>query len=154
MSTLYQYDDLDTPSQGYIDVMVRRGGYPVLDDISYHPDQRWLKLWFAEPLSSEQETGMVQIVLDAATKGPRFKAQQGYQYQELYASNNGWTTHRVMVSFGRGFSTIPTVEIDPPSTSAATDMQVLEIAQDYFVVGMRAKGRKNISVEFTWEAWG
>jgi len=154
MSTLYQYDDVGAPSQGYIDVMLSRGSFPAMTDISYNPEERWLKLWFSEELSSSQEAAVSQIVVDSQSQPPHFAVQSGYYYNEVYSDSNGWTTHQACITFQRQFVELPTVAIDPPKTSGAADIKVIDAQKTHFLVSMRVKGRRHVSVEFNWEAWG
>jgi len=155
MSYLYEFGGLDAvPNQGYVEVETERAGFPAIENISFHPSERWLKIWFATELSEALQTSLEGIVATAQTKGPRFKRTSGYSYQELYANSNGWTEHRVCVQFGFRFAEIPKVAISNSEMSNATDIQVIDVREDHFMISMRAKGRSGISVGFNWEAWG
>jgi len=154
MSYKYEYTEITSPSQGYIDVYITNDGLPAIADISYDPAISTLRIWFDEELTTAQETTLEQIVTDSQNQSSTFVRTDGNEYREFYASNSGWTTYAARVKFTRPFVAVPTVRVLNMESSNASDLQLINIMPEYFDYTVRARGRQAISIQFDWEAWG
>jgi len=66
MAELYTYEDLtDIPSIGMIENRIAESISTPINDISYHSDEKWLKVWFQDALSHGDKVVLDQIVDDS-----------------------------------------------------------------------------------------
>jgi len=141
------------PSQGYVEVYIGVNGLPALADISYHHEERWLRLLFAEDLTTAQQTALDGIVAAATGQASTFRHQSGAEYEQMFAVSNGWTIHRRRVHFRRPSAQEPTVTLSNATFQNVSSIDVVAAEAGYFDYQVRAKGRNGASVQFDWEAY-
>ncbi len=126
------------PDQGYLKFLHDRSnvvGSLTWTDISYHPGEAWLKIWYAEDLTVEQEIEIENLVTQSQIQG-KFHLQTGEEFYEHQAANNGrWNRRAARVKFGSGFSAPPTIEIADAAFDTAQLHAVLDAADSSRSVG-------------------
>jgi len=127
-----------------------------LSDISYHPSEKWLKVWFDEALSAEDKARLDNIVSAAVTAGSTWRKEVGSEYFELSPDENkGWVLHGGRVKFNKHFSSVPDVTITAAAGDGTFDLTIRRVTETFFDFSVRAKvrGRGALTmIEFDWEA--
>jgi len=159
MSELYHYDNCtQAPSLGELEVEVEAQISVQLAApyFSYNPDEDWLKIWFEEALSAEQEDVLDAIVQDAIDHNGSWHRETGCVYLDILfngSASQKWITKRERIHFKSEFVNVPAVVLSNRS-------QTVEVAQRdtaFFDYEVRVRNTKNVSrtpVTFDWEAKG
>jgi hypothetical protein len=147
------------PDQGYLKFLHDRSaivGALEWTDISYHPEAGWLKIWYDEDLTAEQETEIESLVTTSQT-AVKFKVETGSEYFEHSVGNTKWNRYRTRVKFRDGFSTPPTVEIFNAEFDGVADMQVVSVGTrgfNFLIESNQPPAKVGLnSMQFDWRAW-
>lgn len=147
------------PDIGYLKFLHDRTS--VLDglvwtDISYHPHEAWLKIWYGEALTEAQETAIESIV-ETCQISSKFKVQYGEAYFEHKAGNKIGSVHRSRVKFRDAFPSEPTIEILNAEFTGLANLQVVKVDGGGFNFLVDANGSKKgdsvTTMQFEWKAW-
>jgi len=156
----YLYENLATePNQGMLYNLVANSDMAQKSfvDISYHSGERWLKIWFAEALSTEDKLTLDRFV-DDSLGVKKFQAEQGSIYFELIPmKSKRWVRHRRRVSFQTTFNSVPAVSISRAKFDGTAKLEILDVTKQHFdfrVTSVNSLGRVRglTTVEFDWEA--
>jgi len=127
-----------------------------LTDISYHPREEWLKIWFDSDLSVGDKAILDDVVSNAVSVGSSWRKEVGSEYFELSPSENqGWVVHGGRIKFNKVFGSVPKVSILTATGDGTFDLTVSQVTKNYFDFKVRAKvrGRSSLSsITFDWEA--
>jgi len=160
MSHLYQYDDLTAaPSLGMLRAYVEESSMAQTSfaDISYHPEEKWLKIWFAEALSAEDKLTLDGFVNDSLGV-KKFQDETGSVYFELIPTQGKrWERHRRRISFQTAFNSVPAVSVSGANFDGTANLEILDVTERHFdfrvtAVNGRGSVRGLTTVEFDWEA--
>jgi len=156
----YEFDSLSAaPDMGMLQDEVENSSMSQTswEDISFHPGDMWLKIWFAEELSSEDQQTLGGLV-DACLGVNRFQKESNSVYFELVpTSGKRWERHRRRVRFQGGFDNVPEVTVSGANFDGTANLEILSVTKKYFdfrVVAVNGRGavRGLTTVEFDWEA--
>ena len=156
--TEYLYESIGKPNLGYLESKIATvlPSAP-FQELSYHPDANWLKVWFESDLSAGDKTTLDGLVSDSVDVSD-FRSDEGYVFFELFqADNKRWQKHTRRVNFSAFFSSAPTISISDASFDGAADIEIISTTQNYFDFRVTAtksasKSRGFNSVEFAWRA--
>ncbi len=148
------------PDQGYLKFLHGRSsivGSLSWTDISYHPEAGWLRIWYTEDLTTEQETEIEALVAQSQIQH-KFQLQTGEEFFEHQSTKNGrWKRRSARVKFNAEFESDPTIEIENAAFDGIANMQVVSVTGKGFNFsaeassGRRAPGITTMS--FEWKAW-
>ena len=153
----YIFNNLDTyPKQGRIFYLLNKS--TVIDkkiaDISYHNDEHWLKIWFDEELTPEEETELNEIVFNNYPETRKFELATGVEYKE-FAVIGKWKKHQLNVVFTKPFTNIPNITVSNALFVNVSDMTITNIDVNGFNYMVKSTVNKNqtdiASVQFDWE---
>ena len=158
MSELYMYENLaDTPSLSMVEDRIDALLPVQTMDISYHPDEHWLKIWFSEELSDDDETLLDGIVSESLGVKD-FRCDQGSVFFELvHTDKKRWQKHTRRVNYNLPFLRVPTLAISDASFDGAADIEIINQTERYFDFCVTATRSKHASkgfnsVAFNWKA--
>jgi len=157
--TEYIYESLESkPNLGYLETKI---GESLPDapfqEMSYHPVEHWLKVWFESDLSAGDKTTLDGLVTDALDVAD-YRSDSGYVFFELFqADNKRWQKHTRRVNFGAYFSSAPTISVSNAYFDGAADIEIINTTRNYFDFRVTATKSANRSrgfntVEFDWRA--
>ena len=158
---LKQIDGLPgNPDQGYLKFLHDRSvivGSLTWTDISHHPGEAWIKIWYDEVLTAEQETEIEALVLQSQIQN-KFHLQTGEEFFEhLGANNRRWKSRSARVKFGTGFNSEPNVEITDAAFDGIANMQVVSVTGKGFNFSAEASAGRGVpgitAMAFNWKAW-
>ena len=158
---LKQIDGLPgNPDQGYLKFLHDRSvivGSLTWTDISHHPGKAWIKIWYAEDLTTEQETEIEALVLQSQIEG-KFHLQTGEEFYEHQSTNNSrWNRRASRVKFGTGFNSEPNLEITNAEFDGLANMQVVAVTGKGFNFSIEANSGRGVpgitAIAFEWKAW-
>jgi len=159
MSMIEIIDLSAKPDMGYLKFLHDRTSQLVglvWTDISFHPLEEWLKIWYDETLTAEQETALRAIVVTCQIDR-KFKVQSGEEYYEHKAGNKRGSKHRGRVKFRSLFSSQPTLEIFNAEFNGLANMEIVKTDVDGFNFLIEANGSKKgesiTTMQFEWRAW-
>jgi len=159
MTEEYTYENCaQFPALGEIesDVASQINSQMVAPYLSYHVEEKWLKIWFEEALSSAQKDVLDAIVAQAISDGPDWKRETGSEYFELVSTGNknNWVTYRYRIDFQSRFSSAPTVTLSNIEVGGVADWGVVGESESYFDFVVRVRNTKwgLTAVSFDWEA--
>ena len=161
MSELYMYEDLaEAPSLSMVEVRIGTLISTPMVDLSYHPDEHWLKIWFSAELSDDDET-LVDGIVDESLGVKDFRCDQGSVFFELvHTDKKRWQKHTRRVNYNLPFLKVPTLALSDASFDGAADIEIINQTERYFDFRVTATRSKHASkgfnsVEFDWraEAW-
>lgn len=160
--TLYTYEELDgAPNQGYLEFLVKEDttfSSKFWIDISYHPEENWLKIWFTEALTAEEKTALDGYV-SSCLGVERFLTEEGVECIELNVSKGkGTLTRKHSIRFPSRFVSEPSILISNAEFVGAADMQIVKITNLGFNFTIEVNGSNGVSgdiasVSFDWKAW-
>lgn len=157
--TEYLYENLvGKPNLGFLEnqIGVSLPSAP-FQELSYHPDNHWLKIWFSESLSEGDVTTLTGLVSNCLGVTD-FLAETGSVFFELFQiDNKRWQKHTRRVNFNGGFPVVPTITVSNASFDGAADIEIINTTQRYFDFRVTATKSANRSrgfntVEFDWRA--
>ena len=157
--TEYLYESLENkPNLGYLEEKISTSLPDApFQELSYHRDAKWLKVWFESDLSAEDKTTLDGLVADAQGV-TSFRFADGYVFFELFqADNKRWQKHTRRVNFDAFFSSVPTITVSNAYFDGAADIEIINVTQRYFDFRVTATKSANRSrgfntVEFQWRA--
>jgi len=162
MSVMYEYTNLAAvPSQGILadEVAASDMAQKVWEDISYHPEEKWLKIWFEEDLSTEDQSTLSSLVDDCLGVHDFRVERNSVFFEFVQASAQRWERHRRRIRFQTNFSAVPTVTLSNVVFDGTANIEILDVTKEHFdfrVTAVNAHGsvrvRGLIRVEFDWEA--
>lgn len=149
-----------TPDQGYLKFLHDRSSVMaglVWTDISFHPLEEWLKIWYGEDLTPEQEAELESLV-DACQTTRKFKVQTGEEYFEYNSGNKKGSKHRAQVRFLSPFQEDPELELFEADFVGLTNLEIVKIDKNgfNFLIEASSSSKKSddfTSVQFEWRAW-
>jgi hypothetical protein len=156
---LYTFNNLlEKPQQGRILYLLSKSTdfNKEVKDISYHNDEKWLKIWFEDELTEEQIDILNNIINDDIISTSVFEFILGYNYQE-FITHGKWKTYQHRVVFGKNFKNIPNITVSNALFIGVSDMDIVNIdifGFDYTIKGTGGKYQIDLaSVSFNWEAF-
>jgi len=156
----YEFDNLSAvPDMGMLQDGVENSGMSQTswEDISFHPGDMWLKVWFVEELSSEDQQ-ILGALVDECLGVDRFQKESSSVYFELVSiKNKRWERHRRRVRFQSEFDNVPEVTISGANFDGTANLEILSTTKKHFdfrVTAVNGKGKLRglTTVEFDWEA--
>ncbi len=160
MSVEYAFENLSgEPSIGVLQDSVAHSDMVQSSwvDISYHPEEHWLKIWFAEDLCGSDMQTLLGLV-DACLGQGKLLKESGSVYFELVASNGKrWERHRRRVRFQISFAEVPAIVVSNANFDGTANLEILAATNRYFdfrITAGNGAGRVRglTTVEFDWEA--
>ena len=155
---IYTFENLEkVPDQQRIKFALERSelSFDTIQDISFHPYEKWLKVWFENELTQDQEL-FLQDVVDESISSGVFELVSGNEYFELITGDGRWKRVIHKVKFGYSFASIPVVEISNAVFDGATNMNIIGVTNTSFIFSVqstREKGRNGVvSIQFDWIA--
>lgn len=145
------------PSVGMLEIRIAELIGKSLVDISQHPEEHWLKAWFGEELSDDEET-ILNGIVDDSLGVKNFRIDTGSVFFELQdGDNKRWQKHTRRVNFNIPFQATPTIVVSNAYFDGAADIEIINTTKTYFdfqITSTKAKGKSSgfNSIEFTWEA--
>jgi len=147
------------PNQGYLEFLHGRSaivGGLTWSDISYHPHEAWLKIWYDQDLTPEQEAEIESLVATAQTT-EKFKVETGAEYFEHSVGNTKWNRYKTRVKFRDGFSSVPTIEIFNAEFDGLADMEIVSVNTkgfNFLIESNQPPAKVGLnSMSFEWRAW-
>ncbi len=147
------------PDQGYLKFLHDRSSVMAglsWIDISYHPGENWIKIWYGEELTGAQEAELEALV-SACQISSKFKLQEGEEYFEHKAGNKRGSKHRSRVKFRSAFASEPTIEIFNAELTGLANMELVKTTLNGFNFLVEANGSRKgdaiTTMQFQWRAW-
>ena len=128
---MYEYSGItQKPNQGYCVKKIASDITVALDDISYHPEQQWLRLWFPDDLTAEQKITLDNIVnasvgLSDEKTWRHVENEEGNYVFQKYVDGTGWVNKFIL---GSEVATVQPPEIGSDPVIFAPNNAVLKFS--------------------------
>ncbi len=156
----YMFSNLTgAPSQGYLQFLAERA--PELNgkrwtDISFHPDERWLKVEYADGLTLDEQTAFEALIPQSCIDN-KFILQEGEEYFEFEVDAKRWKKNGKRTRFQSAFRMPPHLEIYEADFKGRANLQVVDVSETGFHFFIGSSGARRSSgvqtVHYKWKAW-